>query len=104
MSAASQLIKRDMKKTLKKLDLLMEQLQDEYFTAIQERVNKHNVVLATGHMSNTWLISKVGKHDFKDDIDCKHRIFKELKILDEMVEPYGLGPSNMMRFDPPGVD
>lgn len=70
-----------------------------YRQAVQFLVDKHNVELATGHLSDTWQIKIEGEWTCEYDAE-NHPFFKALKKLDGVAVELRLGPSNMERFNP----
>jgi hypothetical protein len=96
---------QDGRRALKDLVDKLERLQNEatwvYHTEIQRLVDKHQVELATGHMSDTWHVkTKRGKFWLTAAQKKPHPIFAELAVLDDLAEKLGQGPTNLMRFDP----
>jgi len=104
--------------TIEKVQATKEYAGSLYRSLIQQLVNKHQMHLATGHMSDTWQARLLNDPDWTSEFDLKQtaveafeikwtrgqkklvRFFKELKVLDAKVEALGIGPSNMERFDP----
>lgn len=84
-----------------RLTNLQAQASRLYLREIQALVNKHNVILFTGQMSDVWQFRKPNGpriwHEWEDE---KHPLFQSLKALDEWAEAFGIGPSNLERFEP----
>lgn len=76
---------------------------DAYYEAVKEVARKHNVHLATGHLSDTWQWRKPrGKiwHAPYDHGQEENPVFQDLSELEEIGEDFGIGPSNSERIVP----
>lgn len=89
---------------LKALARDIERLQTKaywaYIKCIQELVDKRQMILATGQLSDMWQLSKDGgKHfDYPEHID--KRFAKALERIDAVAQEIRVGPSNMEMFKP----
>lgn len=84
----------------KRVDCEIDRASLLYNNAVQAIADKHNVFIATGHMSDAW---KVGKTwgDFVDEYDNPpHPAFRDLEKLDKLASEIRIGPSNMERYYP----
>ena len=91
---------RRFKKCQENLKKVQAEAEDCYISAIQHFVDYYKVTLVTGQMSDIWQIeTEAGRLHEWSDFD-KHPLFKDLKALDEMAEDFGIGPSNMEKFEP----
>lgn len=94
---------QSIRKTLKQIEELQEVASHQYTSEIQLLVNKYNLVLATGHLSDTWQVRSPRGRIWSTEFytDRKHNaFFQELEALDELVSEFGIGPSNMELFKP----
>lgn len=87
-----------------------------YAKIIQGLVDKHQVILATGQMSDTWQVSTDGGKTWMDEFyeprdpadrdegepldPPRHPIFDTLRKLEEIGRDYGIGPTNLEMFRP----
>ena len=104
------------KRKLKLLQDTSDQAGVLYEEAVQELVDKHQVMLATGIMSDFWQVSTDGgkswqcetytprdasKLDEGEEPDPpRHPILDDLQRLDKLGEDFGFGPSNMAMYKP----
>lgn len=99
---------KEFRAELSKLRRTTENVVGLYEDEIQKIVNKHKVTLVTGHMSTTWQIyipklkTYMSELDFELEKKRAPKIFKDLKRLDDMVEQYNIGPTNLLRYTPEG--
>lgn len=94
--------KEEYRTMIKEMQALSEKAYDLYFQAVKEICVKHNVWLATGHLSDTWQWKKPrGKiWHLPYDVPDSDPVFKDLEELEIIGEDFRIGPSNMEMVKP----
>lgn len=89
-----------------RIEELKNQASACYVLAVQDLVNKYQVELATGQMSDAWQVKVKRSERFQTEHAMAtnqrkpHRIFEDLKALDAVAIEMGIGPTNMEYYAP----
>lgn len=81
-------------------DAFREKAWEAWSIALQRIADRYGVNIATGHMSNTYQCRKPHARYWRAEYDFQEgrqpEVFKALEEFDEMMEPFGCGPSNLL--------
>lgn len=85
---------------LDEITKLQDRAGREFNACVQAVADTYRVHIATGHMSDTFSVARDDGDWHREESREFPQVFAELKRLEKMAEPFGIGQTNLQMWNP----